>query len=473
MPAVSETITTTVTELPESRARVEVQVSPKEVERRMAETAQRLAKDMRMPGFRKGKVPPPVVIRQLGREAVLDETVRGQLGRWYLDAIESAGLITVGDPDLDLGDLPGQGEPLAFHFEIGVRPTATLGEYTGVKVGRREPEPDDEKVEAEITRLRERMARLETKDDAAGQGDYVVMDYVGSIDGEEFEGGAGREQLLELGSSTLIPGFEEQLQGTKAGDEVTVNVTFPEDYNAEHLAGKDAQFAVTVKEVKEKRLPDLDDEFASDAAGFDTLDELRADIAEKLTEQQTTQIEGEFREAVVDAAVANATVELPDALVEARAKELWERMIHSLGHQGINKEMYLQITGRAEEEIIDEAKPDAAQALRREAVLAAVVEAESIEPADGDLLEALQASAVRENTTPEKLRDKLEKNGRIDELKTDLAQRMAVDLLAEHAQAIIVEDAKKGSLLWTPDPAEVEAEGSKAGGRGELWTPSS
>jgi trigger factor len=473
MPAVSETITTTVTELPESRARVEVQVSPKEVERRMAETAQRLAKDMRMPGFRKGKVPPPVVIRQLGREAVLDETVRGQLGRWYLDAIESAGLITVGDPDLDLGDLPGQGEPLAFHFEIGVRPTATLGEYKGVKVGRREPEPDDEKVEAEITRLRERMARLETKDDAAGQGDYVVMDYVGSIDGEEFEGGAGREQLLELGSSTLIPGFEEQLQGTKAGDEVTVNVTFPEDYNAEHLAGKDAQFAVTVKEVKEKRLPDLDDEFASDAAGFDTLDELRADIAEKLTEQQTTQIEGEFREAVVDAAVANATVELPDALVEARAKELWERMIHSLGHQGINKEMYLQITGRAEEEIIDEAKPDAAQALRREAVLAAVVEAESIEPADGDLLEALQASAVRENTTPEKLRDKLEKNGRIDELKTDLAQRMAVDLLVEHAQAISVEDAKKGSLLWTPDPAEVEAEGSKAGGRGELWTPSS
>lgn len=472
MPAVSETITTTVTELPESRARVEVQVAPKEVERRMAETAGRLAKDMRMPGFRKGKVPAPVVIRQLGREAVLDETVRGQLGRWYLDAIESAGLHTVGEPDLDLGDLPAQGEALAFHFEIGVCPVATLGEYKGVKVGRREPEAADEKVDAEIERLRERMARLETKEGAAEQGDYVVMDYVGSIDGEEFEGGAGREQLLELGSSTLIPGFEEQLQGTKAGDEVTVKVTFPEDYNAEHLAGKDAEFAVTVKEVKAKVQPELNDEFAADAAGFDTLEELRQDIADKLTEQAAGQIEGEYREAVLDTVAQNATIELPEAIVESRAKELWERMIHSLGHQGINKQMYLQITGREESEIVDEAKPDAAQALRREAVLLAVVETEGIDPADGDVLEALQDAAVRENTTPEKLRDKLEKNGRLEELKGDLAQRQAVDLLVEQAQAVSVEEAKKGGLLWTPDAEEREADGPAAGGR-TPWSPAS
>ncbi len=470
MPAVSENITTTVTELPESRVRVDVEVGPKEVERRMNETASSLGRNMRIPGFRKGKVPPPVIIRQIGREAVLDEAIRAQLGRWYLDALEDTGVAAVGDPDLDLdGDMPGVGEPLKFHFEIGVRPPATLGAYKGVEVGRREPEPDEEAITAEIERLRERMARLETKDSPAVKGDYVIMDYEGFIDGEPFEGGAGRDQLLELGSSTLIPGFEDQLQGASAGSDVTVQVTFPEDYNAEHLAGKDAEFKVQVKEVKEKLLPALDDEFASDAYGVDTVDEMKADMAEKMTEAQSTAIEGEFREAVVDAVVANATIDLPEALVAARAKELWERMIHSLGHQGINKEMYLQISGRTEEDITNEAKPDAAQALRREAVLVAVVEAEGIEPADGDLLDALSASAARENTTPEKLRAKLEKNGRLDELKDDLAQRMAVDLLVENAQAIDVEEAKKKGLLWTPTSEEREAEGAAAGGRGELW----
>jgi trigger factor len=426
---------------------------------------------MRVPGFRKGKVPPPVVIRQLGREVVLDETVRGQLPSWYVDAVEQAGLHTVGDPDLDLGELPEQGQPLAFHFEIGVRPPATLGEYKGVEVGKREPAADPESVEAEITQLRERMARLETKEGPAAQGDYVVIDYVGSIDGEEFEGGSGRDQLLELGSSTLIPGFEEQLQGAGAGDDVTVSVTFPEEYNAEHLAGKDAQFAVTVKEVKEKLLPDLDDDFAADAAGFDTLDELREDVATKQREAQTQQVDAEFREAVVDAVAANAQIDLPDALVEGRAKELWERMMHTLSHQGISREAYLQISGRSEEEILADAKPDAAQALRREAVLAAVVEAEGIEPSDGDVLDALQASAARENTTPEKLRDRLAKRNRLDELKADIAQRNAVDLLVENAKAISVDQAKAKQLLWTPDAAEREADGAQAGGRAKLWTP--
>jgi trigger factor len=471
MAAVSEPVTTSVTELPESRARVDVTVSPQELERRMGETAKRLSQNMRVPGFRKGKVPPPVVIRQLGREVVLDETVRGQLGSWYVDAVEQAGLHTVGDPDLDLDDLPAQGEPLAFHFEIGVRPPATLGEYKGVEVGKREPVADAERVDAELEQLRERMARLETKEGPAASSDYVVMDYVGSIDGAEFEGGAGRDQLLELGSSTLIPGFEEQLTSASAGDDVTVNVTFPDEYGNGELAGKDAQFAVTVKEVKEKLLPDLDDEFAADAAGFDTLDELREDIATKQREAQAQQIDAEFREAVVDAVAANAQIDLPDALVEGRAKELWERMLHTLSHQGITREAYLQISGRSEEEILADAKPDAAQALRREAVLEAVVEAEKIEPSDGDLLDALQAAAGRENTTPEKLRDKLDKRGRLDELTSDIAQRQAVDFLVENAKAISVEQAKAKSLLWTPDEDEREAEGAQAGGRAKLWTP--
>ena len=173
----------------------------------MQATARQLGRDLRMPGFRKGKVPPPVVIQRVGRETVLDETVRGALGRWYLDAIDAAGIHPVGDPDLDLGDLPGEGQPLTFTIEIGVRPVAKLGEYKGVEVGKREAAADDEAIDAEIEALRERNARLETVEEAAGKGDFLVMDYVGSIDGEPFAGGEGRDQLVELGSGRLVPGL--------------------------------------------------------------------------------------------------------------------------------------------------------------------------------------------------------------------------------------------------------------------------
>src|SRR5437588_7130715 len=221
----SDAVTTTVTELPESRVRVEAHVAPEEVERRVQQAARDLGRQMRVPGFRKGKVPPPVVIRRLGREAVLDEALRSALGRWYVDAIDEAGISPVGEPDLDVGDLPDEGQPLAFSIEIGVRPRAKLGQYKGLEVGRREPQVDDRQIDEEIERLRERLATLENVERAAENGDHVVMDYVGSIDGEEFQGGEGRDQLLELGSGRLIPGFEEQLIGARAGEDRTVGVT--------------------------------------------------------------------------------------------------------------------------------------------------------------------------------------------------------------------------------------------------------
>jgi trigger factor len=411
-----------------------------------------------------------VVIQRVGREAVLDEAVRGTLGRWYLDAVDSSGIHPVGEPDVDLGDLPGEGEPLTFSFEIGVRPTASLGEYKGLEVGRREPAADEEAVQAEIDALRERAARLETVEEPAASGDFVVIDYVGSVDGENFAGGEGRDQLIELGSGRLVPGFEEQLTGAGAGDERTVTITFPEDYGAAELAGKEAEFAVTVKEVKRKDLPALDDDFASDAAGFDTLEELREDIVTKMRESDEAKVQAEFREAVVDAVVGKAQVDVPDALVDARAAELWDRMLHTLSHQGISKEIYLQISGKTEEELLAEARPDAEQALRREAVIAAVVEAEDIQPADGDVLEALQPTAVRENSTPEKLFERLRQAGRLDELRADLAQSQAVDFLAEHARAIPAERAKAREQLWTPEDGEP---GGGEQGAGKLWTPGS
>jgi trigger factor len=378
-------------------------------------------------------VPPPVIIKRVGREAVLDEAVRDSLGRWYAAAIDAARIVPIGDPDIDLGELPPEGQPLKFSIEIGVRPTATLGEYKGLEVAREEAAVPDEKVTEELEQLRERTATLETVDRPAVLGDFLVMDFVGTKDGVPFPGGEGRDQMVELGSERLVPGFEDQLTGATAGEERTVSLTFPEDYGAEDLAGQAAEFAVTVKEVKEKHLPELDDEFAADQ-GFDTLDELRADIRERAAEAESGRLEAEFREHVLDAAVANATVEVPEALVEARAQEMWNEMAHSLQHQGIPKETYLQISGKTEEDIVHDGKPDAELALRREAVLAAIVEAEGIAPSEDEVLEAVSPTAERERTSPKKLVERLKSSGRLEQLERDLATRKALDLLTEGAK---------------------------------------
>jgi len=420
-----------------------------------------------MPGFRKGKVPPPVVIRRVGRDALLEDAVRDGLSRWYVEAIDAAGVEPVGDPKLDLGDLPGEGKPLQFSIEVGVRPVAELGTYKGLEVGRREPEVPDEVVERELEGLRERLATLETVDGPAGKGDFVLVDFTGTVEGEEFAGSSARDELIELGSGRLVEGFEEQLEGAKAGDERSVTVTFPEDYRAEDLKGRTAQFTVTAKEVKRKDLPELDDDFAVDAAGFDSLEELRDDLRDRLREREEQQIAAEFREAVLDAAAREAKIDLPDSLVHARAHELYHQMIHSLGHQGISEEAYLRIAGKDHDQLVDEAKPDAERALRREAVLAAVVEAEGIEPSDDDLEEALGASAEREKTTPAKLLARLRDAGREQSLQRDVASRRALDLLAEEAKPITIEQAKARDKLWTPEREQAES------GSGQLWTPGS
>src|SRR4051812_15370141 len=311
-------VKTKTSELPDSRVRVEVEVEPAAVDKALSAAAANLGRDLKIPGFRKGKVPPQVVLQRVGREAVLDEAVRQALPEWYEEAIGEANIATVGEPSLDLGELPDKGSPLEFSIEVGVRPAATLGDYKGLEVGRREPEVEAEEADAEIDRMRETSASLENVERPAKKGDFVVIDFVGKVGGEPFEGGEARGYLLELGSNRLVEGFEKQLEGATAGDDVTVNVTFPEDYRAENLAGNAASFDVSVKEVKEKQLPELDDDFAAEAGGFDSMDELREDIQTRLREQQERMIDTEYREAVVDAAVAEAQIDVPGELVHAK-----------------------------------------------------------------------------------------------------------------------------------------------------------
>jgi trigger factor len=457
-------VKTSVTELPESRVRVQAEVPADEVERRVQQAAKKLGGQMRVPGFRKGKVPPTVVIRRLGREAVLDEALRSSLGGWYVDALDGAGIAPIGDPELDVGELPAAGEPLAFSIEIGVRPRATLGTYKGLEIGRREPHVDDDAVDAELEALRDRVATLETVDRPAATGDHVVIDYVGTIDGERFSGGEGRDQLVELGSERLVPGFEEQLAGAAAGDERTVEVTFPEGYPGE-LAGQQAQFEVTVSEVKAKRLPELDDEFAAEAGGFDSLAELREDIASRLREADSAAIEREYEQAVLQAATDEAKVIIPERLVHARAHEIVEQTLSALTRQGVSKEAYLKIAGKDEEALAHEAEPDAASALRREAVLAAIIDAEAINPSDEDLTAALAPVAERDGSDPAELLEQLRKAGRLEGLREDVANRQAVDLLVREATPISVEQAKAREKLWTPGREE------SASASGQLWTP--
>ena len=459
---------TTVKELPDSRVRVDVDVDPKDVEGSINRTAQQLGKDMKLPGFRKGKVPPEMVVQRLGRETVLTQALESSLGDWYERAMLDSGVNPVGDPKLDLSDLPDEGKPLRFSIEVAVRPRAELGEYKGLEVGREEPEVPEEAVDTEINRLREGFARLNPVDRAANEGDVVLIDYEGKIDGEPFEGGTAKDYLLELGEGRVLPELEKALEGTEAGDESQATVPFPDDYPAEEVAGKSAEFDVKVKEVREKELPELNDDFAAEASEFDTLAELREHISGQIREILDRQIAERFQQAALDAAVAKAKVELPDPVVEARAAEMWRRVERSLQRQGMDPENYLQIQGKTREEMVKEARPDAEQALRREAVLEAVAEAEGIEITEEDMLEALQIPPGHEDhghpEPQDALRD-IRESGREELLKVDLRMRRALELIAEEAKPIPLEQAQAREEIWTPEKEREE--------KGGLWTPGS
>lgn len=429
------------TELPDSKVSIACEVTAGALQHAIDHAASDLGGQIKVPGFRKGKVPAAIVISRIGRETVLDEAIRSHLGGWYAEAIAEAGVEPVGDPKIELGDIPeADGGTLGFTIEVGVPPKARLGDYLGVKVEREDVAVDDERIDSEVERLREQVARLEPSEAAAGEGDTLLMSYAGSIDGDAFDGGTASDQTIELGSGRFIPGFEEGLTGIKAGETRKIDVTFPEDYPAEHLAGKDAVFEIEVSEVRVKRLPDLDDSFAEEV-GYDSLDELRSDIRERMTESEERRVRADFREACIDAVVSNAKIDVPDHLVEGRASELWERTLRTLAAQGIGREAYLQIAGKSEEEIISEARPDADMSLRREAVIEAIVEKESIVPTDDDLTSALEQSAEREGVPASELLERLREAGRDGQLVRELAGRMAVDLVEDRAKPV----AKKPS----------------------------
>ena len=465
---------TEVTELGDSRVRIDVAVEAADLESRLDRAAKALAGEMKLPGFRKGKVPPQLVIQRVGREAVVEQALRDSLPEWYENALVNSGISPVGDPKLDVGELPAEGQDLAFTIEVGVLPTATLGDYKGLEVGKADAEVPAEAIEEELGRLREGFGSLNPVERAAAEGDIVVIDYDGKIDDEPFDGGEGRDFAIELGAAGLMEEFDEALTGASAGDEREVDVNFPDDHRPEELAGKQAKFAVTVKEVREKELPELDDGFAQLASEFDTIDELREEIRSRIVAALDRRADAEFREAAVEAAADAATVELPHDLVHARAHELYERFERTLAQQGIDPAAYARMQGKDRHDLIDEAEEGAARSLRREATLIAVAEAEGIEPTDEELLDALGPGEGKDS--PEQILGRLKENGRDSLLREEVRMRKAVEVIAESAKPIPKAQADAREAIWTPekDEADGPAEGgAEAAEPGKLWTPGS
>ena len=430
-------VKTTVTELPHSRVRVEAEIPADEVQRSLENQARKLGREMKLPGFRQGKIPPTIVIQRLGREPILDEAVRGQLTSWYMNAIDDSGIAPVGDPQVDLGDLPDEGKPLTFSFEVGVRPTAELGTYRGVEVGRREPSVEDEAIDDEIEELRERAAHLHVVKRPAKDGDFLTIDFEGTVAGEPFPGGEGRDQLIELGSGNLIPGFEDGLLGAVAGEQRTVTATFPEDYGAKHVAGKEAEFEIWVKEVKHKHLPDARRRVR---LGLGRLRHARGAAREHprahaRARRRARRVGVPRRRAGRDRRRRDRRgPRAADRGTRQRAADAHDPRARPPGHrQGHVPEDLRQDRARARSTT---PSPRPSWRCKREAVLAAIIKAEGIEPTEQQMLDALEGAAEREQMSRQKLLDRLRHAGRADALAKEIAAEQAIDLVVTEAKPI-------------------------------------
>ncbi|MFN2612714.1 MAG: trigger factor [Solirubrobacterales bacterium] len=458
---------TKVDNLGDSRLKIEVDVPAAELEKAIQKTAARLGKEMKIPGFRKGKVPPQMVIQKVSRGAVMTEAIEDNLADWYSEAVLDARVEPVGNPSIKMETVPGEAEPLKFSIEVSVLPVGKLEGYRGLEVGKEEIEVPPGTVDAEVDRLREGFAKLNTVEREARQGDVLLIDFEGQVDGETFEGGEGKDYLLELGRGQVVPGFEEALAGAKAGDRRQARFDFPDDYHAEQLRGKKASFEIEVKEVREKELPELDDDFAAEASEFDTVEELRDHITERVREVLEGRAEEGFRERALDAAADKVEIELSDDLISGRAAENWARAARSLTQQGIDPDRYLEAQSVTREELVEQSKPEAERSLRREAALEAVAEAEGIEITEEEMLEALKPPPGHEDhghPEPSEALKELRESGREKLVERDLKIRKALDVIASSAKPIPLEQAEAREKIWTP-----EKEPAKKGAG--LWTP--
>lgn len=388
---------------------------------------------MNVQGFRKGKAPRKIIEKMYGKEVFYEDAANNIIPDAYEKAATESGLDLVSQPDIDVVQIES-GKPFIFTATVAVKPEVTLGEYKGIKVAKADIAVTDDEVNAELDRVREQNSRLiAVEDRPAKDKDQTVIDFEGFVDGVPFEGGKGEDYPLTLGSHSFIDTFEEQLIGKSIGEEVEVNVKFPEEYQAKELAGKDAMFKVTIKEIKEKELPELDDEFASDVSEFETLAEYKEDLKAKLLEKKEKEAKRAKEDEVVDKIIENATMEIPDAMLDTQVRQMADEFAQRIQQQGLTVEQYFQFTGMDSKKFIETLKPQATKRIQSRLVLETIVKAENITASDEDIEKEIKDMAAMYQMEYEKLKDIIGEREK-EQMKMDIAVQKAVDFVVEAAK---------------------------------------
>ena len=422
-----------VEKLEKNMAKLTIEVPAEEVEKALQNAFLKNKNRISVPGFRKGKVPRQMIEKMYGPEIFYEDAVNEMIPDAYEKAADECGEDIVSSPVIDVTQIE-KGKPFIFTAEVALKPDVKLGKYKGVEIDRVETAVTEEDVDAEINRERERNARnIEVTNRPVKDGDMTVLDFEGFVDGVAFDGGKGENYSLTIGSGAFIPGFEEQLIGAEIDKETEIHVTFPEDYQAEDLKGKDAVFKCTIRGIKEKELPELDDEFASEVSEFDTLEEYKADVRAKLTETKEKEAKNLREEAVVEAIVKDSDMEIPEAMVETRQKQMVDEFMQSITMQGLTPEQYYQFTGASRERLIAQVKPQAEKRIRARLVLEAIAKAENITASEEDYEDELKVMAEAYQMEVDKVREMLpEKNAA--QIKEDIAVRKAAEFAVANAK---------------------------------------
>ena len=421
-----------VEKLEKNMAKLTIEVSAEELDKAMEKAYQKQKSRISLPGFRKGKAPRKMIESMYGKGVFMEDAVNSLVPQEYSKAIADCDLEIVSQPEINVTQME-PGKALIFTADVATKPEVTLGDYKGVEVPKTEIAVTDEEVDAEVKKEQDKNSRtVVVEDRAAANGDITTIDFEGFVDGVAFDGGKGSDYALTLGSGTFIPGFEDQLVGANTGDHVEVKVTFPEEYQAKELAGKEAVFQCDVKKIETKEVPELDDEFAKDVSEFDTLAEYKEDVKKNLTEKKEKEARTAKENAAVDKAIENAQMDIPDLMIQTQCRQMMDDFARRMQQQGLSMDQYFQFTGQSMDKMMEDMKPQALKRIQTRLVLEKIAETENTQPSEEEITEEIQKMADAYKMEADKIREAIGEDG-IEQLKKDLSVQKAVTLVADAA----------------------------------------
>ena len=424
-----------VEKMEKNMAKLTIEVAAEDLEKAMQNAYQKAKGRISIPGFRKGKAPRKMIEQMYGKGVFLEDAVNALIPEHYSKALAECELEIVSQPTIDITQAE-PGKALIFTAEVAVKPEVTLGDYKGVEVPKTEITVTDEDVDAEIKKEQEKNSRtINVEDRGAQLQDVVTIDFEGSVDGVPFDGGQATEYPLTLGSNTFIPGFEDQLVGAKVGDDVDVKVTFPEEYQAKELAGKEAIFKCAVKKIEAKELPELDDDFAKDVSEFDTLAEYKEHVKTNLEDKKANEAKRAKEDAAVDKAIENAQMDIPEAMLQTQCRQMLDDFSRRMQSQGLSMDQYFQFTGMTADKMMEDMKPQALKRIQTRLVLEKVAEVENIQPTEEEVNEEISKMAEAYKMEADKLKELLGER-ELEQMKKDMAVQKAVTVIADAAKEV-------------------------------------